>query len=133
MTLRAVDVSWRRSGKTVLDGVSLHPRPGSVVGLLGPNGSGKSSLLRLLAGLDRPDSGHVQLHGRPLTAVTRRELACSVAMVGQHADTELDIRVTDVVRLGRLPHRRLFAAYHCPGIRYLWVDRPPDPGRVAIP
>ena len=110
MTLRAVDVSWRRSGKTVLDGVSLHPRPGSIVGLLGPNGSGKSSLLRLLAGLDRPDSGHVELHGRRLTAVTRRELACSVAMVGQHADTELDIRVIDVVRLGRLPHRRLFAA-----------------------
>ncbi|ORB25891.1 ABC transporter ATP-binding protein [Mycolicibacterium parafortuitum] len=110
MTLRALDVSWRRSGRVVLEGVTVEPRPGSVVGLLGPNGSGKSSLLRLLAGLDTPDAGRVELDGRPITGVRRREVARSVAMVGQHADTELDIRVEDVVRLGRLPHRPLYGA-----------------------
>lgn len=110
MTLRAVEVTWTRSGNVVLDGVTVEPRPGSVVGLLGPNGSGKSSLLRILAGLDAPDSGRVELHGRPITRVPRREVARCVAMVGQHADTELDICVEDVVRLGRLPHRSLFGA-----------------------
>lgn len=107
MTLRAIDVTWTRSGKVVLDSVSVHPEPGSVLGLLGPNGSGKSSLLRLLAGLDHPDFGRVELHGALLGSVRRKEVARAVAMVGQHADTELDIRVAEVVRLGRLPHRRV--------------------------
>ncbi|MDZ4233219.1 MAG: ABC transporter ATP-binding protein [Dietzia sp.] len=110
MTLRAIDVTWTRSGKVVLDSVSVHPEPGSVLGLLGPNGSGKSSLLRLLAGLDHPDFGRVELHGSLLGSVRRKEVARAVAMVGQHADTELDIRVAEVVRLGRLPHRRVFGA-----------------------
>ncbi|MEW2482991.1 ABC transporter ATP-binding protein [Mycobacterium sp. NPDC049093] len=108
MTLRADEVRWTRSGRVVLDGVTVDPAPGSTVGLLGPNGSGKSSLLRLLAGLDRPDSGAVQLDGRDLHRMSRRAVARRVAMVGQHADTDLDIAVRDVVRLGRIPHSSVF-------------------------
>ncbi|MCV7202375.1 histidinol phosphatase [Mycolicibacterium peregrinum] len=108
MTLRAGEVRWTRSGRVVLDGVTVDPAPGSTVGLLGPNGSGKSSLLRLLAGIDRPDSGVVQLDGRDLHRMSRRAVARRVAMVGQHADTDLDIAVRDVVRLGRIPHSSVF-------------------------
>ncbi|MGA5545232.1 ABC transporter ATP-binding protein [Mycobacterium sp. NPDC051198] len=108
MTLRAGEVRWTRSGRVVLDGVTVDPAPGSTVGLLGPNGSGKSSLLRLLAGIDRPDSGAVQLDGRDLHRMSRRAVARRVAMVGQHADTDLDIAVRDVVRLGRIPHSSVF-------------------------
>lgn len=108
MSLRAVAVSWTRSGRAVLDGVTVDPAPGSTVGLLSPNGSGKSSLLRLLAGIDRPDSGSVQLDGRELHTMSRRAVARRVAVVGQHADTDLDIAVRDIVRLGRIPHAPLF-------------------------
>ncbi|CRZ13560.1 ABC transporter ATP-binding protein [Mycolicibacterium neworleansense] len=108
MNLRAVEVSWTRSGRLVLDGVTLDPIPGSTVGLLGPNGSGKSSLLRLLAGIDRPDAGSVQLDGRELHTMSRRAVARRVAVVGQHADTDLDIAVRDIVRLGRIPHTPIF-------------------------
>lgn len=108
MSLQAVEVCWSRSGRVVLDGVTVDPVPGSTVGLLGPNGSGKSSLLRLLAGIDRPDSGSVQLDGRELHTMSRRAVARRVAMVGQHADTDLDIAVRDVVRLGRIPHSSVF-------------------------
>lgn len=108
MSLRAVEVCWTRSGRVVLDGVTVDPVPGSTVGLLGPNGSGKSSLLRLLAGIDRPDSGSVQLDGRELHAMSRRAVARRVATVGQHADTDLDITVRDIVRLGRIPHTSVF-------------------------
>ncbi|OBB90557.1 ABC transporter ATP-binding protein [Mycolicibacterium peregrinum] len=108
MTLRAGEVRWIRSGRVVLDGVTVDPAPGSTVGLLGPNGSGKSSLLRLLAGIDRPDSGVVQLDGRDLHRMSRRAVARRVAMVGQHAETDLDIAVRDVVRLGRIPHSSVF-------------------------
>lgn len=105
MTLRARHLTWARSGRRVLDDVTLDPEPGSMVGILGPNGSGKSSLLRLLAGLNRPDSGVVELDGAPITTLRRRVLARRIAMVDQYADTELDLTVGEVVRLGRIPHR----------------------------
>jgi len=104
MSLLADQVSWTRSGRLVLDGVTVEPDPGATVGLLGPNGSGKSSLLKLLAGVDRPSGGTVHLDGEPLTRMSRRRLARRVAMVAQHAETELHITVREVVRLGRIPH-----------------------------
>jgi iron complex transport system ATP-binding protein len=103
MTLSADRVSWHRGGALVVDGVSLHPRPGSTVGLLGPNGSGKSSLLRLLQGVARPDSGIVRLDDDDLTGLRRRDVARAVATVAQQADTDVDLTVRDVVRLGRTP------------------------------
>ncbi|WP_405494019.1 ABC transporter ATP-binding protein [Nocardia sp. NBC_00511] len=108
MTLRAQDISWTRSGRLVLDGATLDPEPGSTVGLLGPNGSGKSSLLRLMAGLDRGDSGRITLDDTDIHTIRRRRLARRIALVGQHADTDLDLTVLDVVGLGRIPHRGLF-------------------------
>ncbi|MGW0604375.1 ABC transporter ATP-binding protein [Streptomyces sp. NPDC002640] len=105
-TLAADRVSRDLDGRLVLDGVSLAPRPGSVTGLLGPNGSGKSTLLRLLAGVLAPTSGVVVLDGRPLGEWGRRTVARRVAVVEQHAETLVELTVLDVVRLGRIPHRR---------------------------
>ncbi|PPF28579.1 histidinol phosphatase [Rathayibacter tritici] len=107
MTLEADRVAWRRGGRLVVDGVSLRPGPGATVGLLGPNGSGKSSLLRLLQGTAAPDAGVVTLDGAPLRSLRRREVARAVATVTQQAETEADLPVRDVVRLGRTPHRSL--------------------------
>jgi iron complex transport system ATP-binding protein len=107
MTLHAERISWRRGGTLVVDGVTVQPAPGSTVGLLGPNGSGKSSLLRLLQGVARPDTGTVTLDGADLSGMRRREIARAVATVTQHAETDADIIVRDVVRLGRTPHRPL--------------------------
>lgn len=51
------------SGYPVLAGVSLRVSPGQIVWLTGPNGRGKSSLLRIAAGVWRPDSGEVFVNG----------------------------------------------------------------------
>lgn len=110
MTLHADRVSWKRGGALVVDDVTLRPQAGETVGLLGPNGSGKSSLLRLLQSVSRPDSGVVSLDGRDISSIGRREVARKVAAVTQHADTDTDITVYDVVRLGRTPHRSAWGA-----------------------
>ena len=47
--------------KVVLDDVTLSFLPGAKIGVVGPNGAGKSSLLRIMAGLDRPSNGEARL------------------------------------------------------------------------
>ena len=63
-TLQVVDVSLRYGGVTALANVSLDAADGEILCLLGPSGSGKSSLLRVIAGVERPGSGRVILNGR---------------------------------------------------------------------
>ncbi|WP_116951890.1 ABC transporter ATP-binding protein [Jiangella endophytica] len=98
-------VSWGVGGRRIVDGVSLTCEPGTVTGLLGPNGSGKTSLLHVLSGLRAPAEGAVLVDGRDLHAMDARTRARRVALVEQHASTDLDLSVREVVELGRIPHR----------------------------
>ena len=66
--LKATDLHRHRSGQTVLGGVSLALGPGERMGVVGPNGIGKTTLLRILAGLEPPDSGRVEV-SPPFAAV----------------------------------------------------------------
>jgi ATPase subunit of ABC transporter with duplicated ATPase domains len=60
-TLVATDVTRSHGAFVVLDGVSLVAGPRSRIGVVGPNGVGKTTLLRILAGVEPPDSGRVTL------------------------------------------------------------------------
>jgi len=70
-------------GKTVVcDNLNLDIPAGELVALLGPSGSGKTSLLRIIAGLEVPDSGTVLFHGEDATNTDVRER--QVGFVFQH-------------------------------------------------
>ena len=64
--VEATDVWKSFNGAAVLAGVSIHARRGEVVGIVGPNGCGKTTLLRIIAGLEKPDRGRVVVRGRAL-------------------------------------------------------------------
>ncbi len=97
-------------GPPVLAGVSLQINSGETLALLGANGSGKSTLLRLLLGLTQPQSGSITLAGRPLPAWSRREIARHIAYVPQSQAAPFPYRVRDLVALGRIAHRGLYAS-----------------------
>ena len=73
----------KRFGKTVVcDNLNLDIPDGELVALLGPSGSGKTSLLRIIAGLEVPDSGNVFFHGEDATHTDVRDR--QVGFVFQH-------------------------------------------------
>ena len=108
--LQAQDLLLRRGGRAVVDGVSLALARGQWAALVGPNGAGKSSLLALLAGLNRRARGEVWLQGRALADWPPRERSRALAWLAQIGESDGDIAVRDVVRLGRLPRQGLFGA-----------------------
>ena len=109
MSISAENITWKVGKKVIVNNVSLNVSRGETVGLLGPNGCGKSSLLRILAGLRRPDTGSVTLDGQNIARIAKKQLARRVAFVEQHSMTDANMRVRDVVKLGRMPHHSPFS------------------------
>jgi sulfate transport system ATP-binding protein len=73
MSIRVEHISKRFGDATALENVSLEVESGSLTALLGPSGGGKSTLLRIIAGLDTPDTGTVRIEGEDLTGTPARE------------------------------------------------------------
>ncbi|SPL89798.1 Methionine ABC transporter ATP-binding protein [[Actinomadura] parvosata subsp. kistnae] len=73
--MRLGDVHKEYGATRALDGVSLDVRAGDAVAVMGPSGCGKSTLLNMIAGLDRPTRGTVEVAGQDLGAMNETELA----------------------------------------------------------
>ena len=117
MPLQARDVSFHYQagssrvyrGAFALHQVSVSIVRGSLTGLLGPNGCGKTTLLKLMAGVLRPQTGAIHLEGRVLADIPRRALARRIAVVPQETHPAFDYRVMEMVLMGRHPHLGPFA------------------------
>jgi sulfate transport system ATP-binding protein len=124
------NVSKSFNGFQAIEDVSLSVPDGSLTALLGPSGGGKSTLLRVIAGLETPDSGEVLFSGEAVTRLPAQERG--VGFVFQHYAAFKHMTVRDNIAFGLKIRKRpkaevrarvdeLLALVHLGG----WADRYP--------
>lgn len=99
--VRIDQVAKKYPETTALDGVSLSIGRGEAVAVMGPSGSGKSTLLNLIAGLDRPTAGRIEVDGVDLGRLSETGLARfrrrHIGMIFQFFNLLDDLTVADNV------------------------------------
>jgi len=96
----------RSAPKFALGPVSFEAKEHELVAILGPNASGKSTLLTLLAGLNKPLSGRIEVDGTEVSQLDLRVRARRIALVQQESELLFPLRVWEYVLQGRYPHGR---------------------------
>lgn len=117
LELRRVSLTFLRGARRfapVLAEVTLDVHAGEQVAVLGPHAEGKTTLLRVAAGFERPDDGHVLFEGRDLWEMSDRRrsalLAGGMALV-DHRRPDLDLTVRELVALPVLRRGRRREAF----------------------
>ena len=72
--IRLQNVYFQRETKVVLDNVSMDIPRGSIVAIMGPSGVGKTTILRLISGQLQPSSGSIEVNGKLISGLKRKEL-----------------------------------------------------------
>lgn len=100
------DLHFAYNGEAVLQDVNLSIQEKDYVAVIGPNGGGKTTLLKLMLGLLKPDTGSVHVGGNP-----PQNALISIGYVPQdvHLNTSFPITAIDVVRMGMLDQKRRFS------------------------
>ena len=95
-------VSKRFGGVAAVDGISLDIPKGAIVSIIGPNGAGKTSLLNMISGFYKPDSGSIRLAGRDITQMRPSAIAAlGIARTFQNIALFSGLTVLDNLMLGR--------------------------------
>jgi len=103
------DVKRTFGTHTVLNGISLDVNRGETLAVLGRSGTGKSVLLRLIIGLDQPDSGSIYIQGQDIAGLTIDQMSAIRMKVGflfQHAALYDSLSVAENVAFPLQHHRR---------------------------
>src|SRR5690554_1199066 len=104
------DVVFSRSGRRIFDGVSLEIPKGRITAIMGPSGTGKTTLLRLIGGQLRPDSGQVVVAGHEVPKLKRKDLYQlreKMGMLFQSGALFTDLSVYENVAFPLRVHTRL--------------------------
>ncbi|MCC8035135.1 MAG: ABC transporter ATP-binding protein [Rikenellaceae bacterium] len=100
--LRALKIGYGR--RILLEDVNTGFGWGEFTALIGRNGTGKSTLLRTIAGLARPMAGTVLVDGQDMAEMTPRQRASKIGFVSTEEIRVSNLRVSDIVGLGRAPY-----------------------------
>jgi iron complex transport system ATP-binding protein len=110
MALKLDGIQVELAGRTIVAGATVIVEAGEVGALVGPNGSGKSTLLRTVYRHLKPAAGHVRLDDTDVWDLKPVDAARKIAAVPQETRSDFDITVTEMVAMGRTPHKHPFAA-----------------------
>lgn len=102
------NVSFSYGPMHVLEDITMTIRRNDFLAIIGPNGGGKTTALRLILGLERPDTGTVTVFGKP-PAEGRRAIGYIPQLF--QFDFDFPVTVLDVVLMGRLVRRGLLKRY----------------------
>lgn len=105
IAIRISDIHVTFGDHKVLRGASGIIPKGSIVTFLGRNGCGKSTLLKTVTGNLKPDSGSIEIAGKPLSAYNTNELSRVVAFLPQFHDVPKDMTAEELVSCGRYPYQ----------------------------
>ncbi|SIT82162.1 metal ABC transporter ATP-binding protein [Edaphobacillus lindanitolerans] len=105
------DVSYRYGDETALEHVSLQVRKGEFWAVIGPNGSGKSTLIKLILGLIAPQTGQVQLFGKPVGTFRNKERIGYVSQKSNAFNSAFPATVSEVVKSGLVKKTGMFRRY----------------------
>ena len=105
------NVNYGFNDHPVLESISFTVRTGEYLGIIGPNGGGKTTLIRIMLGLLKPDSGSVGMFGRRLEEFKDRHLIGYVPQRAAHEEFYFPASVEEVVRSGRTARIGLFNRY----------------------
>lgn len=98
--LRARDLAYAVSGRSLVEGIAFAAEPGTVQIVVGPNGAGKSTLLRLLSGELRPSRGTVTYEGQTVAEIPPWRLAAIRAVMPQAVRLAFPFTAAEVARIG---------------------------------
>lgn len=107
LTLQSV--SWSVGNQAILSDISFNVKQGDILGIIGPNGAGKTSLLKCLLNQSNNWQGNISLKNKSIKQYKPHHLAQIFALVVQKSPPIFDLKVYDVVRMGLLPYKALFA------------------------
>ena len=107
--IEAQDVCFSYGRNAVLQGATFAIERGEFVGILGPNGSGKTTILKLVSGVLRAESGLIKLKDRNIRDYSPREIARHVAVVPQDTAIAFPFSALEIVLMGRSPYLPAFA------------------------
>src|SRR5437762_4903017 len=102
-----VGMSKKFGGVTAAEDVSLEVPRGSILSIIGPNGAGKTSLLNMISGFYRPDTGNIVFAGNDLTGARPSQIAAlGIARTFQNIALFAGMTVLDNIMLGRHVHMK---------------------------
>ena len=101
------NASKRFGGVRAVEGVSLAVKHGQIASIIGPNGAGKTSMLNMISGFYKPDTGSIRFEGHDITGARPAEVAAlGIARTFQNIALFAGMTVLDNIMLGRHVHMR---------------------------
>jgi zinc transport system ATP-binding protein len=104
-------VNYSVNDARILKDVSFTINAGEYLGIIGPNGGGKTTLIRIMLGLLKPDSGNIKYYGHDLPCFREKHLIGYVPQKASETESRFPATVEEVVRSGRTARVGLFRRF----------------------